>query len=71
LWRRAKTPTSVVCLRYFAFSSELKIFDPLSHTMVTAAGFASITRKLMKAAQNLTGGKIVFVQEGEKVFLLL
>jgi acetoin utilization deacetylase AcuC-like enzyme len=38
--------------------------DPLSATMVTAKGFRSITRRLLKAADELTGGKIVFIQEG-------
>jgi hypothetical protein len=42
----------------------LQIMDPLSATMVTAKGFRSITRRLLKAADELTGGKIVFIQEG-------
>ncbi|MGY2128528.1 class II histone deacetylase [Blastococcus sp. SYSU DS0617] len=39
-------------------------FDPLAHTMVSAAGFAAMTERVMAAAAELCDGRLVMVQEG-------
>ncbi|TFV67603.1 UNVERIFIED_ORG: class II histone deacetylase [Bacillus sp. AZ43] len=39
-------------------------FDPLAHTMVSAAGFATLTERIMEAAAELCDGRLVMVQEG-------
>ena len=38
--------------------------DPLARMLVTADGFASLTRQIMEAAEALCGGKLVLVHEG-------
>jgi acetoin utilization deacetylase AcuC-like enzyme len=38
--------------------------DPLGRMVVTSEGFRTISRKLVDAADELCGGKIVFIQEG-------
>ena len=40
------------------------IMDPLGRQAVTSPGFASITDKLMAAAEKLCDGKLVFCHEG-------
>ncbi|UMG94094.1 class II histone deacetylase [Nocardioides sp. TF02-7] len=40
------------------------ILDPLSHTMVSAPGFAAMTEKVKAVAEQVCGGKLVMVQEG-------
>ncbi|MGA0601254.1 class II histone deacetylase [Caulobacter sp. KR2-114] len=38
--------------------------DPMGRMMVHSDGYRSLTRKLMKAADDLCGGRLVFIQEG-------
>jgi acetoin utilization deacetylase AcuC-like enzyme len=39
-------------------------FDPLGRMMMHSKGYASLTRKLMKAADELCGGRLVMAHEG-------
>lgn len=39
-------------------------FDPLAHTMVSAAGFRGLTRRIKETAAEVCGGRLVMVQEG-------
>jgi acetoin utilization deacetylase AcuC-like enzyme len=43
---------------------DASLFDPLSRLGLTAAGFASIAGRLLAAADELCGGRLVSVQEG-------
>jgi acetoin utilization deacetylase AcuC-like enzyme len=40
------------------------IMDPMSHTMVSAQGFATLTELAKSAAAEICDGKLVMVQEG-------
>ncbi|GAA5852493.1 hypothetical protein JCM9279_003473 [Rhodotorula babjevae] len=43
---------------------DANIMDPLARQSVTADGFALITREMMKVANELTKGRLVYLQEG-------
>ncbi|BGP49780.1 hypothetical protein JCM10450v2_005685 [Rhodotorula kratochvilovae] len=43
---------------------DANIMDPLARQSVTADGFAEITRQMVKIADELVGGKLVYLQEG-------
>jgi acetoin utilization deacetylase AcuC-like enzyme len=40
------------------------IHDPFARQMVTAAGFASMTEKVMEVADKVCNSKLVLIQEG-------
>jgi acetoin utilization deacetylase AcuC-like enzyme len=43
---------------------DASIMDPLARQMVTSAGFAQLTRRVLDVAAELCEGRIAFVQEG-------
>ncbi|MFK0206415.1 class II histone deacetylase [Agrobacterium sp. NPDC090283] len=43
---------------------DASVFDPLARQMVSAEGFAEMTKRLMAAAERCCGGKLAMVQEG-------
>ncbi|KII91458.1 hypothetical protein PLICRDRAFT_173305 [Plicaturopsis crispa FD-325 SS-3] len=47
-----------------ASGADPNVHDPFARNMVTAAGFASMTEKLMKVADKVCGGKLALIQEG-------
>lgn len=47
-----------------AWGADANIMDPIARQMVTAEGFTVIAGKLKSVAEEVCGGRIVFVQEG-------
>lgn len=43
---------------------DASIIDPMARMMLTADGFRDLTTRVLDLAEELTGGKVVFVQEG-------
>lgn len=54
--------TELMC--FYAIGADPNVHDPFARNMVTAAGFASMTEKLMKVADKVCGGKLALIQEG-------
>ncbi|WP_459548314.1 class II histone deacetylase [Nocardia sp. X0981] len=57
---RAFRPELVIVASGF----DASILDPLARQMVTSAGFAQLTRRMLDTAAEVCSGRIAFVQEG-------